>query len=77
MLYLVLNLLQISYLLYFTNNELSSRYENYKIEYVPLFRELSNTTEPWNYKGDEKRKFFTEEFSAAINKLRVPSTLTL
>ncbi|MGZ6418014.1 MAG: radical SAM protein, partial [Pseudobdellovibrio sp.] len=31
---------------------------NYKIEYVPLFRELSNRTEPWHYEDEMKRQFF-------------------
>jgi organic radical activating enzyme len=30
----------------------------YKLEYVPLFRELSNKTEEWHYEDPKKRAFF-------------------
>ena len=33
------------------------RIKNYKIEYVPIFRELSNTTEPWEYREERHREF--------------------
>lgn len=35
-----------------------SKIEKYKIEYVPLFKELSNKTEEWFYEDPEKRAFF-------------------
>jgi hypothetical protein len=31
--------------------------ENWRIEYVPIFEELSHTTRPYNYKNPEHKKF--------------------
>ena len=31
--------------------------DNWRIEYVPIFEELSHTTRPYNYKNPEHKKF--------------------
>ncbi len=44
---------------------------NYKIEYVPLYRELSNKTEPWHYEDVEQQKFFETHSFENSKKLEV------
>ena len=39
-------------------NLFKNKIQNYQIEYVPLFRELSNKTEEWHYEDPKKREFF-------------------
>ena len=46
---------------------LKEKSKNYKIEYVPLFKELSNTTEPWDYKDPKKKEFFETHSFEQLN----------
>jgi organic radical activating enzyme len=50
-----------------------SEIPNFKLEWVPLFKELSNTTAPWDYKNEAHRKFFESHTFETGGRQDIPS----